>query len=119
MTSLPEPPPAERALHTARAAVLHDLTATGHTDPGTVSLLDHAVSDRRWWVGEWPAGAPYATALVAQDVVDGLLERVGRWPCCPMHAEEPLVVEPPLGEDPSWVCAQCGPIATVGGLDRT
>lgn len=107
---------AERALHTARAAVLRDLDATGYCDPMTASLVDEAISDRRWWVEQWPDGAAYLTCLVAQDVADALLAKVGRWPCCVVHEEEPLVIEPALGQDPHWVCGHCGTIASVGAL---
>ncbi|MQA05434.1 MAG: hypothetical protein GEV07_22830 [Streptosporangiales bacterium] len=112
----PELPATERALHTARAAVLRDLEATGRCDPSTVSLVDHAVAHRRWWVEQWPEGASFLTGLMAQDVADALLETVGRWPCCLVHDEEPLVVEPALGEDPRWVCGRCGTITAVGAL---
>lgn len=107
---------AERALHTARAAVLRDLDATGLTDATTASLVDDVVSDRRWWVEQWPEGAEFLTGLVAQDVADALLAKVGRWPCCLVHEEEPLVVEPALGDDPRWLCGHCGVVAHVGGL---
>lgn len=113
---MPEVSHGERALHTARAAILRDLDATGHSDPATVSAVDDAVAGRRWWVGEWPDGAAFLTALVAQDVVDALLEKVGRWPRCRVHDEEPLVVEPALGHDPHWVCGHCGVVAPVGSL---
>lgn len=109
-------PLTEQALHTARAAVLRDLSATGHTDPSTVSLVDDAVASRRWWVEQWPDGVAFLTCLVAQDVADALLARVGRWPCCVVHDEEPLVVEPALGHDPRWICGHCGEIAPIGEL---
>ena len=84
---IPEVSHGERALHTARAAVLRDLDATGHSDPATVSSVDDAVAGRRWWVEQWPDGAAFLTALVAQDVADALLEKVGRWPRCRVHDE--------------------------------
>lgn len=115
--TVPELPVAERALHTARAAVLRDLEATGYCDAVTASLVDDAVAGRRWWVEQWPDGAAFLTGLVAQDVADALLARVGRWPCCAVHDDEPLVVEPPLGADAHWVCGHCGVVANVGGLE--
>jgi hypothetical protein len=108
----------ETALHAARARVLADLTASGAADAGTVSLVERAVGERRWWVGEWPPGAAFLTGLVAQDVQDALLETRGRWPLCPhCEAPEPLGVEPELGEDPHWVCPACSTaVARVGEL---
>ena len=103
----------------ARALVLRDLEATGIATPDVVSLLEDAVAERRWWVAQWPAGAAYVVGLVAQDVQDRLLDRTGRWPLCEQHDEEPLMVEPELGEDPAWVCHQaCGAVASVGALPR-
>lgn len=103
----------------ARALVLRDLEATGIATADIVSLLEDAVAERRWWVDQWPAGAAYIVGLVAQDVQDRLLDRTGRWPLCTLHEEEPLVVEPELGEAPAWVCQQaCGAVAPIGGLPR-
>ena len=103
----------------ARTRVLHDLEATGLATADVVSLLEDAVAERRWWVAQWPAGAAYVVGLVAQDVQDRLLDQAGRWPTCEQHDEEPLVVEPELGEDPTWVCNQaCGVVAPVGALPR-
>ena len=59
--------------------------------------------------------------LVAQDVQDALLERYGRWPLCPVcGAGDPhaLDVEPELGPDPHWVCAQGGREGRRGGRAR-
>ncbi|MCQ6553918.1 hypothetical protein NPS70_12025 [Streptomyces sp. C10-9-1] len=114
------PNPLEQALHAARALVLADLAARDVAEADVVSLVEDAVTHRRWWVEQWPEGAPYVAGLVAQDVQDALLERYGRWPLCPVcdqgdpHA---LEVEPELGPDPRWVCAKAGVvIAPVGGL---
>jgi hypothetical protein len=76
------------------------------------------VSSRRWWLRQWPDGAPYVSGLLAQDVQDALLETRGRWPLCP-RCEEPhaLAVEPELGEDPHWVCEARGDaVAPLGSL---
>lgn len=114
------PNPLEQALHAARALVLADLAARDVAEADVVSLVEDAVTHRRWWVEQWPEGAAYVAGLVAQDVQDALLERYGRWPLCPVcdqgdpHA---LEVEPELGPDPRWVCAKAGVvIAPVGGL---
>ena len=69
-------------LMSARALVLHDLQALGKADPQGVSVLEKALSERRWWVSEWPEGAAYVAGQVAQDVQDALLDSVGRWPLC-------------------------------------
>ena len=56
---------AEDVLHAARAAVLADLAAQGVADaatahmPEAVSLLEDALSRRRWWLEQWPDGAEY------------------------------------------------------------
>ncbi|MGN6250440.1 MAG: hypothetical protein ACTHNS_01360 [Marmoricola sp.] len=111
----------ERVVHHARARVLHDLAATGVLGADVVSLLEEAVSARRWWLEQWSAGADYLVGLVAQDVQDHLLETRGRWPLC--HACEdpsphPLYVDPDLGgPDPTWVCEESGTrVAPVGQL---
>ncbi|MEU3184568.1 hypothetical protein ABZ707_10195 [Streptomyces sp. NPDC006923] len=113
--------PLELALHGARALVLADLAADDVARPDVVSLVEESVSHRRWWVEQWPEGASYVTGLVAQDVQDALLERYGRWPLCPVCTEtEPhaLDVDPELGPDPRWVCAEAGVVvAAVGALD--
>lgn len=132
----------EEALHTARAMILADLMAADVSDADTVSLVEEAVAHRRWWVEQWPDGAPFVPGLVAQDVQDALLDRYGRWPLCPLcgaggadtagggevatvdelgagngggpHA---LDVEPELGEDPHWVCVRTATaVARVGEL---
>lgn len=105
---------------TARALVLHDLERTGVADAATVSLLEDALSQRAWWVAQWPAGRDFMVGLVAQDVQDGLLETSGRWPVCTTceAATHALYVDPDLGgPDPQWVCEQAGVVvAPVGGL---
>lgn len=116
--------PLEQALHAARALVLADLKAVDVADADVVSLVEESITSRRWWVEQWPEGVAFVTGLVAQDVQDGLLERYGRWPICPVcgpgadsggpHA---LDVEPELGADPHWVCSEAGVVvAPVGSL---
>ncbi|MEV7426322.1 MULTISPECIES: hypothetical protein [unclassified Streptomyces] len=119
----PGTPSLEPALHAARALVLADLAAADVARADVVSLVEDAVSHRRWWVEQWPEGVAYVTGLVAQDVQDALLERYGRWPLCPVcadgHDADPhaLEVEPELGSDPYWVCAKKAVIvAPVGSL---
>lgn len=112
--------PLEQALHRARALVLADLAARNVADAGVVSMVEDAVTHRRWWVEQWPEGVEYVAGLVAQDVQDALLERHGRWPLCPVcdtgdpHA---LEIQPELGPDPQWVCGKAGVVvAPIGGL---
>jgi hypothetical protein len=105
----------------ARALVLHDLEATGVADPDVVSLLEESVSQRRWWATEWPEGSTYVAGLVAQDVQDALLDRVGRWPLCRACEDDDshaLYVHPEIGgPDPTWVCERSGAaVAPLGGL---
>jgi hypothetical protein len=109
------------ALMTARALVLHDLEATATADPGTVSLLEEAVTSRRWWTSQWEEGKRYVAGLVAQDVQDALLEHVGRWPlcrACDVLDPHALYIHPELGgPDPEWVCETSGiHVAPLGGL---
>jgi len=104
----------------ARALVLHDLEVTGAADPGTVSALEEAVSQRRWWSAQWEQGPAYAAGLVAQDVQDALLQTRGRWPLCPVCEDgtHALYIHPELGgPDPVWVCEQSSrEVAPLGGL---
>lgn len=108
-------------LFDARARVLADLQARRHATPEAVSVLEDAVSDRKWWAEQWPEGSVYVAGLVAQDVQDALFESVGRWPICltcgdaPQHA---LHIQPDLGgPDPVWVCEETGePVAQLGML---
>ena len=120
----PSPPTAPPdPLLVARARVLHDLAAYGLDTALAVSAVDEVLASRRWWVEQWPEGAPYVACLVAQDVQEALLESVGRWPLCG-HDHDPdevapheLRVTPDLGEDPHWVCEEGGAVvARVGGL---
>ncbi|WP_062217451.1 hypothetical protein [Streptomyces sp. NBRC 109706] len=115
-----EQPATEEAINRGRAVVLADLAADGVAGPEEVSLLEQAVSHRRWWSEQWPAGAAFVPGLLAQDIQDALLETRGRWPLCPLcPADDPhaLDVEPELGEDPHWVCPVTGTaVAPVGGL---
>jgi hypothetical protein len=110
----------EQVLHTARARVLADLVAGDVAQADVVSLVEDSVTQRRWWVEQWPDGSTFVAGLVAQDVQDALLEKYGRWPLCPVcptgdpHA---LEVEPELGPDPHWVCHKAGvKVAAVGSL---
>jgi hypothetical protein len=114
-------PEIEAALHNARALILADLSARDVADATVVSLVEDAVTHRRWWLEQWPDGAEYVLGLVAQDVQDKLLEQYGRWPLCPACTAEDdphaLSVEPELGPDPHWVCGkEAAVVAPVGGL---
>lgn len=108
-----------------RAQVLADLQARQMASAEAVSVLEDAVSRRRWWVEQWPAGVEYAAGLVAQDVQDALIDRngrTGRWPSCPVCAglDHPLHIHPELGgPHPVWVCEETGTtVAALGELDR-
>jgi hypothetical protein len=115
--------PQPDALMAARALVLHDLEVTGMADVENVSTLEAAVSTRRWWAEQWSEGAVYVAGLVAQDVQDALLERVGRWPlcrACDQTDPHALYIHPELGgPDPTWVCETSGiavaPLGTLAG----
>jgi hypothetical protein len=76
------------------------------------------VAGRRWWLAEWPDGAPHLLCLLAQDLQDVVHERSDPlWPLCAEHGDHPLLVEPDLGPDPFWVCHRTGlPVAAVGSL---
>jgi hypothetical protein len=106
----------------ARARVLRDLEATGAASPSSVSALEAALTDRRWWVSQWESGGKYAAGLVAQDVQDALLEDVGRWPLCPVcdDATHALYIHPEIGgPDPVWVCEETSrEVAPLGSLSR-
>ncbi len=108
-------------LLTSRARVMRDLMATGVATTEVVSILEDAVSERRWWAEQWPAGVEYVDGLVAQDVQDALLDRVGRWPVCRNCgdlATHSLHIHPELGgPDPMWVCEDSGSVvAPLGQL---
>lgn len=111
---------AHEPLIRARAAVLHDLSATGVADAAAVSALEEAVSHREWWLQQWPAGEEFIAGLLAQDVQDALLESRGRWPLCPAcpEATHSLHIDPDLGgPDPRWVCEEAGlVIGPLGSL---
>jgi hypothetical protein len=95
----------------ARAAVLRDLEGR-HED-----VVDACVTERRWWLEQWPDGEQYLTCLLAQDVQEGLQPLDPTWPLCPEHRDHRLYVEPDLGTDPFWVCEVSGlPVAAVGSL---
>lgn len=104
----------------ARALVLLDLSAQGFADPHTVSLVEDCVTERRWWLSQWPQGWEYVDGLVAQDVQDRLFDESRRWPVCsgcPDPIEHSMTIEPELGSDPRWVCSQSGSVIThLGGL---
>ena len=112
----------EAVLHIARAAILADLRSRGLEDAMTVSALEEAMSQRRWWVEQWPDGLRYVAGLVAQDVQDALLDVGRRWPeCrhCPVEAPvHTLAIEPDLGgPDPVWVCQEAGAeVCPLGAL---
>jgi hypothetical protein len=117
MTSTDDP------LLNARARVLHDMEVTGIADATTVSVLEEAVTSRRWWAAQWEQGVAYAAGLVAQDVQDELLSSHGRWPVCPSceGATHALYIHPELGgPDPVWLCEQTGQeVAPLGELSST
>lgn len=104
----------------ARARVLHDLEATGATGPDSISLLEEAVSNRRWWLSQWHEAVTFVAGLVAQDVQDELLGSRGRWPLCPVceDATHALYIHPEIGgPDPVWVCEESGrQVAVLGAL---
>jgi hypothetical protein len=110
-------------LLSARALVLHDLEVTGSADAQSVSALEAAVTTRRWWTSQWKEGKAYVAGLVAQDVQDAILDRLGRWPLC-MACDEldphTLYIHPELGgPDPMWVCEVSGiAVAPLGALVR-
>ena len=95
----------------AQAVLLRDC-------PQHPDLVEAAAQQRRWWLDEWPDGAPYILCLLAQDVQEAVQEAVDpQWPLCPEHRDHPLLVEPDLGPDPFWVCHRTGlPVAQVGSL---
>jgi hypothetical protein len=103
----------------ARARVLHDLAARSMDSADVVDVLDDVVTERRWWVREWPDGASYVAGQVAQDVQDRLLDnQVGRWPRCVACDEteaHELHIDPELGPQPRWRCDESGIIVAALG----
>lgn len=105
----------------ARALVLHDLAVCGADSASFVDVVEDAVTERRWWVEEWPEGAAYVAGQVAQDVQDRLLDQGLRWPACPVHGDTEaghnLHIEPELGTESWWACTIDGvPVAPLGAL---
>jgi hypothetical protein len=104
----------------ARALVLADLQSCQLADALTVSALEESVSQRRWWVSHWPRGAEFVAGLVAQDVQDAIVDRLGRWPVCNRCEDvdgHGLYIQPELGPDPHWVCEKSSTvIAPLGRL---
>lgn len=106
----------------ARADALHDLAARELADPAGVDVVEDAVAGRRWWLAQWPPGAPMIAGLVAQDVQDALLDAGTRWPACdvpgcPVPAVHTLAVRPELGPHPHWVCENAGAVVSdLGSL---
>ncbi|MGW1996631.1 hypothetical protein [Embleya sp. NPDC001921] len=112
--------PTDVALLTARALVLADLRTHGVETPETVTVVEHALVERKWWVEQWPDGAAYVPGLIGQDVQEALTEQGTVWPPCPRHDDHPLYLEAELGEDPHWVCERDAEvIAPLGGLAPT
>lgn len=99
-------------LLSARALVIHDLSVRGMDSARAVDVLEAVLSDRRWWVEQWPDGAPYVSGLIAQDVQERLLDaQLARWPrctVCDQSDDHELHIEPELGPDPHWVCELSG-----------
>lgn len=101
--------------------VLRDLSTRQLDVPAAVDVLDAAVSERRWWVEQWPAGADYVAGQLAQDVQERLLDSgLGRWPLCTSCDEtavHELHIQPELGPDPHWTCEKAGiTVAALGSL---
>ncbi|MGH8834348.1 MAG: hypothetical protein ACRDWG_05045 [Actinomycetes bacterium] len=117
------PRPEDHVLLAARAALVRDLQASGSANATSVSIVEAAVAGRRWWLEQWPDGAPYLAGQVAQDVQDALLPAIGRWPLCPLHEDDAapheLRISPDLGSDPHWFCEdheiRLAPLGTLEG----
>lgn len=111
----------DEALLDARARVLADLSAAGLADADSVSVLEEALAERRWWADEWPQGVAFVAGQVAQDVQDALFDRGrARWPLCRLCDPEvapahELRISPELGADPSWICERSGAVAAALG----
>jgi hypothetical protein len=104
-------------LMSARALVLHDLSVRGMQTPRSVDVLEAVLSDRRWWVEQWPEGAAYVSGQIAQDVQERLLDsQLGRWPrctVCDQTDDHELHIEPELGPAPNG--CNCGGANSSGG----
>lgn len=104
----------------ARARALHDLEVRGLADATSVSVLEAAVSQRRWWLAQWSQGVGFVAGLVAQDVQDELFDTGVRWPrcmVCDQTVVHSLILEPELDPDPHWVCGESGiEVASLGRL---
>jgi hypothetical protein len=105
-------------LAAAAAAARRDLEASGRWDDASSAALGAALTERSWWLAQWPQGAEHLEGLVAQDVQEWVHDNVDHdWPLCPEHQDHALFVEPDLGPDPFWVCHRTGlPVAAVGDL---
>ncbi|WP_129668834.1 hypothetical protein [Phytoactinopolyspora endophytica] len=108
-------------LFAARAQVLRDLNTRGTDSAKVVDVLDQVVTERRWWVEQWPDGAEFVAGQVAQDVQDRMLDGgLGRWPrciACDDTSPHELRIEPELGPEPHWVCEKAGmTVAALGSL---
>ena len=105
------------ALTEAEAAIRRDLSGSTYD-----SAVRDAVEQRRWWLREWEAGAPYVLGLLAQDVQEAVHLDDPNWPLCietscPARRAHALFVAPDLGRDPFWTCDRTGlPVAPVGSL---
>lgn len=111
----------DEPLLAARAMILRDLNVRGSDSAPAVDILDQAVSERRWWVEQWPDGASYVAGQVAQDVQERLLDGgLGRWPRCSScddTSPHELRIEPELGPDPHWTCEKASMVvAPLGSL---
>jgi hypothetical protein len=104
----------------ARALVLHDLGRCGMASADVVDLVEDVISERRWWIEQWPDGGAYVAGQVAQDVQDRLLDDGTRWPPCPRHGDREghgLHIAPDLGAEPHWICEPDGTVvAPLGAL---
>lgn len=108
----------------ARAVVLRDLGARGFDSAAAVDVLEDVLTERRWWIEQWPDGAAYVAGQIAQDVQDRLLDlRLGRWPrctACDQTEVHELRISPELGANPQWICEESGMmVAPLGALGET
>lgn len=108
-------------LFEARALVLRDLTACDLATAAVVDIVEDIITERRWWVDEWPEGEAFALGQIAQDVQDRLLDEGVNWPVCPRHGlsshSHDLHVEPDMGPHAVWTCAlDAMRLAPVGQL---